>query len=587
MIPKVTKSGHSFKGAAAYYLNDKTQDNDFNQAAGAKSKTAERVEWTETRNLATDNPDTAWKIMAATALDGERLKANQREAEGKRAQASGQQNGKSVYAYSLAWSPDEKGTITRDDMTAAANDTLEKLGFKDHQALIVAHNDTDHPHVHVIVNKVNPQTGKMHNPNRDYNQLDKWAREYRKGRGEEHLTPNREKKWQNHDEGISNKNRNKQSNTQLSGDQNKALHSKHPDAAEVRRKLASRNNLVSEIGKRQTKRHGQQWADFKKSNATAKNDIYNRYDKIRVDTKNQLNDAKSSYAKMKDQADIKLERKLDKIKAKYKPVNTANSKQAWKDRRAYEAREQTLSGRLGNSITAAFVARKLAPANSEKGLVKNTISMFFNTDKRAKAFDDLQKAKKDEAIKPMFKEMNAARAASRAELKFNSASIKDTMADCVSTLKNLNMHRSGELQAHKAACNTGFKTIKDAQGADRKKLQRIWAKLKKQRNAKLKALKDGLAKKAQTETKNRKDFYEANQQAQQTKRATAKKEEKKAEAQTINKKAFEKAAEDEERKDKKQSKKQEKAADIKKAVARKRNRTKQRKRGRSQRLDKS
>lgn len=63
MVPKIIARGRSFKGAASYLLHDK-----------GYVPTAERVAWTDTRNLAIEDPHQAWRIMAATALDQDRLK---------------------------------------------------------------------------------------------------------------------------------------------------------------------------------------------------------------------------------------------------------------------------------------------------------------------------------------------------------------------------------------------------------------------------------------------------------------------------------------------------------------------------------
>src|SRR5699024_12371386 len=37
---------------------------------------------------------------------------------------------------------------------------LGHMGLEEHQALVVAHNDTAHPHVHIAVNRVHPERGK-------------------------------------------------------------------------------------------------------------------------------------------------------------------------------------------------------------------------------------------------------------------------------------------------------------------------------------------------------------------------------------------------------------------------------------------
>ncbi len=43
MIPRIADRGHSFKGAGLYYLHDK------------KAKTKERVAWTHTHNVGTND----------------------------------------------------------------------------------------------------------------------------------------------------------------------------------------------------------------------------------------------------------------------------------------------------------------------------------------------------------------------------------------------------------------------------------------------------------------------------------------------------------------------------------------------------
>lgn len=76
-----------------------------------------------------------------------------------------------MLAYSLAWHPNEAGTLDRAEMSRAADDSLRVLGLEKHQAVIVAH-----PHVHVIVNRVSPENGRMAtiNPAR-VRALDRWA----------------------------------------------------------------------------------------------------------------------------------------------------------------------------------------------------------------------------------------------------------------------------------------------------------------------------------------------------------------------------------------------------------------------------
>ena len=145
MIPRITGRGHSFKGAGLYYLHDK------------EAKTTDRVAWTQTRNIPVNDPQAATNWMAYTAMSADNIK---RQAD---IPLTGRKREKGVvYTFSLSWSPEENPDRQR--MEQSADETLELLGLKDHQSLLVAHNDTKHPHVHIICNLINPNDGRMHDP---------------------------------------------------------------------------------------------------------------------------------------------------------------------------------------------------------------------------------------------------------------------------------------------------------------------------------------------------------------------------------------------------------------------------------------
>ena len=143
--------------------------------AEGEARLARRVEWTETRNLATNDPRRAARIMGATAADGSELK---RLAGVK---ATGRKLTKPVCHYSLSWAKDERPD--RQEMRRAVEGSLQALRLENHQALIVAHNDTKHPHVHVIVNRVNPENGKAASLSGSKLNLSKWAERYERTQG--------------------------------------------------------------------------------------------------------------------------------------------------------------------------------------------------------------------------------------------------------------------------------------------------------------------------------------------------------------------------------------------------------------------
>ena len=171
MIAQVAPIGRSFKGVTAYVMHDAPEP-----GQEAKPTTRERVEWTDVRNLASDRPDDAWRIMAATAKAAPGLKRLAG------VPGAGRKAAKPVYHYALSWKPGE--TPDRAEMSRAVDESLKKLGMGDRQALVVAHNDTPHRHVHVIVNRVDPETGRTANIGNDRLKLANWAERWERERGE-------------------------------------------------------------------------------------------------------------------------------------------------------------------------------------------------------------------------------------------------------------------------------------------------------------------------------------------------------------------------------------------------------------------
>lgn len=174
-----TTTGRSFKGVGQYVLHDKdAQSND-------------RVSFIETENLAFSEGNRAIAEMVHTATNQKDIK---RRAGGRATQTS-----KPVYHLSLSWDTSESPSLK--EQMDAAREAIKALGLDDRQAMIVGHTDTDNPHVHVVVNLVCPTTGKTASLSNDQIKLSKWAEQYRKERGQEHLCPQRAKNNERRDQG--------------------------------------------------------------------------------------------------------------------------------------------------------------------------------------------------------------------------------------------------------------------------------------------------------------------------------------------------------------------------------------------------
>ena len=222
MVCKIHRAGASFRGVTAYCLGEKRERGDapdgelapevaeeladaeaalrdLDEAAmrrwgglqGTIQRTARlqrvrgaaapagpaggRVEWTETVNLATDDPRQAARQMAATVgYAGELKRLAGVSAAGRKLQ-------KPVTHYTLSWAPGERPA--RAEMTAAARSSLEALGLQDRQAVLVAHRDGKTPHVHVIANRVSAEDGRAAQLSHSRLALSKWAEAWEREHG--------------------------------------------------------------------------------------------------------------------------------------------------------------------------------------------------------------------------------------------------------------------------------------------------------------------------------------------------------------------------------------------------------------------
>lgn len=165
MVPHVARAGWSFKGAFQYYMHDK------------EAQTKERVGWTYTHNLPTDNAALAVRTMITTAKNAEALKRSAGIANTGRKMKSGP-----VYSYSLSWHPEQKPD--KQTMLDAALETLHLLKLQEHEAVVVNHTDEEHDHVHVIVNLIHPETGRKAVVSYDYLSLSTWAEQVETLEGE-------------------------------------------------------------------------------------------------------------------------------------------------------------------------------------------------------------------------------------------------------------------------------------------------------------------------------------------------------------------------------------------------------------------
>lgn len=330
MVPDIAKKGHSFNGALAYYLHDKGKNTD------------ERVAWTETRNLMTDDPQAAKRIMIATALQSDELKKSAG------IKASGRKSNAHVYAYALSWHPDEAGSLDKAQMMAAVESSLKELEADHLQSIIVCHTDQKHPHVHVVLNRVDPFDGRMHPFKNDRLKLSDWANKYERDRGQI-VTPAREEKRKKREQHADKQKRQEYAR-------------KKKDQAKARDKSdLSPAAMLTDLSAAQKVRHRQDWRDLSADNKAKRGAIYDSY-------RQRIKDAAALH------------------KQETKPFWRDHFKQERDRKKVFNDQETTVIGKVKNAMAATAYQHMQGEING-KGQLSATFSNVLSSQKRRSIFE--------------------------------------------------------------------------------------------------------------------------------------------------------------------------------------------------------
>lgn len=162
MIVRNVARGRSFTKLAAYLTSPKDGQH--------------RALWSSIENVGATTPKTAAKIMAAVDLHADELKA----AAGVKAGGRKAKDGP-VFHLVMSWAEGEKPEQAH--QLEAARDMLRSIGLDKAQALIVAHDDNGKNHLHLMVNLVDPETGKRFSLSNDRHKMQEWALNYERANG--------------------------------------------------------------------------------------------------------------------------------------------------------------------------------------------------------------------------------------------------------------------------------------------------------------------------------------------------------------------------------------------------------------------
>lgn len=72
---------------------------------------------------------------------------------------------KPVAHISLDFSAQDKGWLTDKLMMGVAHGYMERMGYKNTQYIIVRHHDTDHPHIHLVINRIDNDGNRISDRN--------------------------------------------------------------------------------------------------------------------------------------------------------------------------------------------------------------------------------------------------------------------------------------------------------------------------------------------------------------------------------------------------------------------------------------
>ena len=159
MLADIKPTTQDFRKLARYLIHGKT-----------KPTHPDRVAWIIEQNVGTIDPELAAAFMQATAARSRRCK-------------------NACYHLVIAWHAREQPSP--DHMQAIARATLERAGLAEHQALIMGHGDKAHPHMHMMINRVSPVTGRAWSTAHDYARFDRIMRELAEGTRFAHVPAHR------------------------------------------------------------------------------------------------------------------------------------------------------------------------------------------------------------------------------------------------------------------------------------------------------------------------------------------------------------------------------------------------------------
>lgn len=171
MIPHIVK-GSGISGAVRYVMGE-GNDKDTGRPRGLVADKDSRVAWIDGQGFGFPIDSAERVELARRVMEWSALPQNQA--------SKTRKLDNDCLHLSLSWEPTERPD--KKEMLEAAKGALKALGMENARALFVCHEDTDHPHIHIVASRINPDTGKAFSDAKDFAKVQAWALGWEKEHG--------------------------------------------------------------------------------------------------------------------------------------------------------------------------------------------------------------------------------------------------------------------------------------------------------------------------------------------------------------------------------------------------------------------
>ena len=163
MVPNIVK-GRGITGAIAYAMGE-GNDKETGERKALEAGQESRAELLGGQNFGFDVTDADRLDLARRVMEWSALPENQT--------SPTKRCVKDCLHLSLSWDGGQQPD--RDEMVRASQGALKALGMEGARAVFIAHNDTEHAHVHIIASRINPETGRAFSDTNDMRTAQAWG----------------------------------------------------------------------------------------------------------------------------------------------------------------------------------------------------------------------------------------------------------------------------------------------------------------------------------------------------------------------------------------------------------------------------